>query len=362
MPRPDRLRPLFILPLALALAAGCAAPPAASKPASEPATVADEGPPADDLLARLKPEHFKTLPKDPSNSRIEGDPAIARRGNRPPSDAPTVAEAPEPTPSFAPPTKSLATLPAESPVQKRARLTNELADALAAAPTAEDRFDAASALTLLQALEPGIASDRLAELRAALPPDQQRTLAALSRLFAAAPQASRGNPADLARLLNEQAAVLADSDGLAITTAALCRRVEGFGRYRPFERDSFLAGRPQPVIVYTEVEGFAFAPVTAEADANTAPGPRWAVDLTQELQLFHDADGTLAWRSPPLGSRDISSRQRRDHYLIQRVDLPRSLTVGRYSLKVTVRDQTSGTTAERLIPIQIVADDSLADR
>lgn len=361
MPRPDRLRPHHILPLALALAAGCAAPPAATKPTPEPTPVAADAP-ADDLLTRLKPEHFKALPKDPSNSRIEGDPSIARRGNRPPPDEPTIAEAPQPPSTSAFSAKISATQPAESPAQKRARLINELADALAAAPTPEDRFEAASALTLLQALEPGLASDRLAELRAALAPDQQRTLAALSRLFAAAPLASRGSPADLARLLKEQAAALADPDGLAITTAALCRRVDSFGRYRPFDRDSFLAGRAQTVIVYTEVEGFAFAPVTAEADANTAPGPRWAVDLTQELQLFHDADGTLAWRSPPLGSRDISSRQRRDHYLVQRVDLPRSLTVGRYSLKVTVRDQTTGTTAERLVPIQVVADDALADR
>lgn len=366
MARRDRLRaPSVLILSALAgLAVGCTGGPKSAPPpepeAVEPqAHAEDQG---DELLARLKPEHFRELPPDRPTSRIEGDPSIQRRNSRPAKTTPSVAEAPAPAESApAIPVAAAKPTPTESPARRRERLLGELADAIASDAASDDPFRAASALTVMQALEPGVASERLANLRAGLSPDQQRALSALSRVLAAAPDAARASPADLGRVLSDQAAALVEREGLTIATAQLARRVEGFGRYTPFEQASFLAGRPQTVIVYTELEGFAYAPVT-NADPEAGAAPRWAVDLSQELQLFHDADGTLAWRSPAQASRDVSARQRRDHFLVQRVDLPRSLTVGSYKLKVTVRDLTSGATAERLIPLRVVADSALADR
>jgi hypothetical protein len=44
------------------------------------------------------------------------------------------------------------------------------------------------------------------------------------------------------------------------------------------------------------------------------------------------------------------------------IDLPASLSVGRYQLKVIVRDHADGSEDERVIPIEIVADPRLTSR
>ena len=55
---------------------------------------------------------------------------------------------------------------------------------------------------------------------------------------------------------------------------------------------------------------------------------------------------------------DISRRQRRDFYLVADIELPPTLTVGGYQLKVTLVDETTGAEDAALIPIDIVADRS----
>jgi len=59
--------------------------------------------------------------------------------------------------------------------------------------------------------------------------------------------------------------------------------------------------------------------------------------------------------------RDRSRTRRRDFYIVQRIDLPANLSVGKYNLKVAVRDRHApgGAEAEAVVPIQIVADASL---
>ena len=77
-------------------------------------------------------------------------------------------------------------------------------------------------------------------------------------------------------------------------------------------------------------------------------------------ELFHD-DGSRQWRSAEAVIRD-TSRTRRDFFLVQRIDLPANLSVGKYNLKVTVRDRLAGeggAEAELAVPIQIVADAGL---
>ena len=44
---------------------------------------------------------------------------------------------------------------------------------------------------------------------------------------------------------------------------------------------------------------------------------------------------------------------------MQRIDLPANLSVGRYNLKVLVRDQRTGQEVERALPLEIVADAKL---
>ncbi|TVQ65075.1 MAG: hypothetical protein EA379_00440 [Phycisphaerales bacterium] len=142
----------------------------------------------------------------------------------------------------------------------------------------------------------------------------------------------------------------------AILHAALCARVEGFGRYTEMPGPTLLAGRRQPAIVYVEVDRFAHKQATGpDGEAG------WRVELTQELSLYHEADGLLAWRRPEQEIVDFSRNKRNDFFVVQRIELPETLTVGSYRLKVTMRDKGApgGAVAERIIPIDIVADPNL---
>lgn len=152
---------------------------------------------------------------------------------------------------------------------------------------------------------------------------------------------------------------------LRIGEARLCTRVMGYGAYAPFATNVFQAGRPQPVIVYVEIDHFSHRPARS-SDPGVSEVPTfntpdlWAVEISQELNLHQDSDGSLQWRQAPQVVIEASRRQRRDFYLIQQIELPPTLTVGNYSLKVTVRDRVNDAVAEAVIPIQIVADANLA--
>jgi hypothetical protein len=52
---------------------------------------------------------------------------------------------------------------------------------------------------------------------------------------------------------------------------------------------------------------------------------------------------------------DFSHRRRHDFFVAKPIILPRSLTIGRYLLKVTVEDQQARRIAENTVPIEIVA-------
>lgn len=171
-----------------------------------------------------------------------------------------------------------------------------------------------------------------------------------------------GNESELADLLDDLALRLGALQQIRIRTARLCSRVEGFGQYTPFSGNRFLQGRTNRVIVYAEVDRFAHRPSQAADTAAGGTGGEWTVDLSQELNLYHDADTILAWRRPEERVVETSHNKRRDFYVIQMIDLPPTLTVGAYNLKVIMRDKTSGAAAEALIPIQIVADAALAQR
>jgi hypothetical protein len=138
---------------------------------------------------------------------------------------------------------------------------------------------------------------------------------------------------------------------LNIPTLALCRKVESFGVYEPLASATLLAGREHEMIVYTEVDGVEQRPAAPSQHA----GPGFASDLTQTVMLFHDSDGVLAWSRPEVSVRDVARRQRRDYYLVQRIELPRNLTIGKYNLKVLVRDRLTGAEAEATVPINVVA-------
>lgn len=248
----------------------------------------------------------------------------------------------------------------EAEPMTRERAVAQLLDVLAMdAVGAADPYDALLGVAGLEAVAPGV----FEELRANDPAafellfDEQGALlddaAALLEAFRSGDSA----------LIAESARSIADELGgppqLTTSRLELCTRVEGFGRFTPFWSRSFVAGRAQPMIVYTELDGFVHDEVALETAAGDVPG--YEVELVQDIELRHAADDLLAWRRGGASVRDSSRNRVRDFYLVNQIELPATLTVGRYTLKVITRDANrSGAVSEAKVTIEIVADPSLA--
>jgi len=233
----------------------------------------------------------------------------------------------------------------------------EAAAALAAALRGDGGADPVRVYAALAALEmvaPGSAAHP-SEIEG-LTPEDARALEAWADLMRGADDGLSSAPGDaraLARAVLAGAETAQTFEPLGVRSARLCSRVEGYGRYTPMST-TWLRGQPHRAIVYVEVDNFASTPAV---DGRGVRGHE--VRLTQELQLFHDADGLLAWRMPPQDVVDFSRNRRRDFFVAQMIELPSSLSVGKYQLKIAVRDGVSGETSETVLPIMIVADEGL---
>jgi hypothetical protein len=151
--------------------------------------------------------------------------------------------------------------------------------------------------------------------------------------------------AEKVRPLVELSGRLAALGELRVGGLALCSRVDGFGVYEPLAGERLAAGREHEAIVYCEVENFS--------SRLNAQG-QWETNLAQEVVLYNEA-GVRVWRDKPKSVTDVSRRQRRDFYTVQRIRLPANLPAGHYRLGVTIRDEQLQRVAEATVPIQIVA-------
>lgn len=140
---------------------------------------------------------------------------------------------------------------------------------------------------------------------------------------------------------------------LRLATTALCHRVDGFGDFDPFDRNAFLAHSEQRVIVYLEIDGF-----TSEQNQRG----EWVTELSQQLVIYSDRDGIPVWSAEWQPAVDLSRNRRKDFFTVQIVTLPKALSVGRYQLKVSLRDQKSGAESEAAVEFEMVADPKLAAR
>ncbi|MCX5689850.1 MAG: hypothetical protein NTV94_08745 [Planctomycetota bacterium] len=169
------------------------------------------------------------------------------------------------------------------------------------------------------------------------------------------------------RLVQQGAPALADlqkhikgiSPGpvLTIARAALCTKVSGFGNFAPYPTNVFRVGTTIRAIIYIELENFITRPARdGDRIAKDTPvDQQVSVDVSQSVSIFQEAGGMLAWHSPPRPIIDTSRSARRDFYLIQQIELPRTLSIGRYNLKVQIKDLGNNSEAETVIPISIVA-------
>lgn len=188
---------------------------------------------------------------------------------------------------------------------------------------------------------------------------ERTTLSAIRTLGRALSQDGKvAEPARAVQLVEGVLSTLREAAAVRIARSALCTRVEGFGQYEPFADYTFLAGRTTKMIVYTEIENFSHrAARSDDPGMDTMSGADLvAVELSQELRLWHDADGSMQWRKPEQPIIEVGRNKRRDFFLVQQIELPPTLSVGKYNLKVTIRDKVSGGVDERSIPIKIVAD------
>jgi len=335
----------------------------------------------DALRARTNAPDFDTAAADLQSAfNRKPDPAAGARAGGPAPDSPRIKLDPLPKRSQAP-------APKVYPEPAPAALTAPMPAGLDDLASRRDELVHATARTLRAWADAGGDPTLAATQHAALaafpavhPPslpstwldsDQRKSADAVAGLMSdLAAQAPRGlDTATAAALLSQRAAELGSTPTaratsaavvevgptpttsvLNVPTVALCRKVDSFGAYEPLASTTLLVGRPHTMIVYTEVEGFE-----QRARATGDHGPGFASELSQTVMLYHDADGLLAWTRPEITVKDSTRRQRRDYYLVQRLELPSTLTIGKYNLKVLVRDKLTGAEAEATVRINLVA-------
>ncbi len=169
-----------------------------------------------------------------------------------------------------------------------------------------------------------------------------------------------GDPQRIREVLLDSAENLREHARVRIGTTELCTRAPGFGNYVPLPRHTFLAGRTNRVVVYAEVEHFGLRPATSSEAM--LEGDTVAAELTQELELYlRSGDPKPTWQRRIEWLPRTSRRSFRDLFLASAIELPSTLTVGEYDLKVRVIDDVTGAQDEAVIPIRLVADASALD-
>lgn len=144
---------------------------------------------------------------------------------------------------------------------------------------------------------------------------------------------------------------------LRIGALALCSKVEGFGKLVRMET-ARITGRPVALLVYTQVDGFAYRTTGGAATAPDDGKTQWVVDLGQSVVVYRlGADGKEPDEQvlyvPELPCRDVAVGKRRDHFLVQRIELSPWLVAGKYAVKVTVRDKATGQVDERITEVTL---------
>lgn len=329
-----------------ALASGTDAPPTAPESGAKPneselAALARKA--AIDLQAVLDQEKSGTSPSNSSTQSESTQPdsstgaglstLAADQGSTPAANTPATATPSTEVPSSAP----------AGPASASKDLVASLRDRIL---TSNKPFDAALSLAALAAVEPAAAAeldDPASPIRRVLSPTELRTLASVRQTLknvTASPDSAAAGSATAAQT------------GFRIVRAALCSSVSGFGQYRAFKDTTFTAGRPIRAVLYIELDGFDHKPQPDGDDGS----PRWSVDVSRELSLY--ASGLLVWHRPAAAVQEISLNKRRDFYLVEEITLPPTLGVGKYDLKISVRDQSVGTTplAEALVPLRLVTE------
>ncbi len=147
------------------------------------------------------------------------------------------------------------------------------------------------------------------------------------------------------RPLLEMADRLRSQADLTVSTVALCRRVDAFGKYDPITPARFSVGQENAAIVYCEVQNFVPRQNTQQM---------WETKLSEQVSLYTDT-GMLAWSDSARQVTDECRERRHDFFAYNIIKLPASTPMGRYLLKVSIEDKNASRVAEATVPLEIVA-------
>jgi len=155
--------------------------------------------------------------------------------------------------------------------------------------------------------------------------------------------------------ITELLASLSTEPQLELHHPMLCTSVSGFGAYKAFGKNTaggyaFLSQTKQQAVVYIEVDNF-----TSELNENS----KWVTKLSQQLVIYNDKDGIPVWKQPWRPVVDVTENKRKDFFVVQVITLTERLGLGRYQLKISLRDELSGAESETAIELEMVADPSL---
>lgn len=325
----------------------------ASKPDLSPAGQPSE---AETIAARARQDLLDSMAMNPGSTPVmesspAGIPATAPliTWNQPGSEPAEIDE-----PAF---TEPIPTLEVESitiPERSVMTLADELARALQKrslqGQTPMRDLTVMAALAMLD-------KDRIVHPEAveSLTDDQRAALTALQQWFLAMEHGMQDREATMEMLteaIHGLQASLNRKSSFGMAQQSLVTRVGGFGDVDEWafrsEHDeyNFIAHSGQEIILYMELEGF---------DSRLDTKGQWETATSQQLVIYSDRDGIPVWREGWQTATDLSRTRRSDYFTAQKVKIPTNLSVGKYQLKVRVRDEKTNAESETTIPFVMTA-------
>jgi hypothetical protein len=185
----------------------------------------------------------------------------------------------------------------------------------------------------------------------AMPADDRELVSALvdglSNFRSTVRQDANMLPAQKMRPLQDMVERLRSQADLTVSTVAICKRVDAFGKYEPITPARFPAMKENLMIVYCELENF----IPKQNDRQL-----WDIRLSEQTSLYTDS-GLLVWSDKKQSVTDECRNRRHDFYCFNKISLPASLPIGRYTLKVSIEDENTDPSrvAESSVPVIIAA-------
>ncbi len=135
--------------------------------------------------------------------------------------------------------------------------------------------------------------------------------------------------------LRKANAELAAVSTLDLRNAAFCKNVFGYAdveKFRPyrFEPD-------QEVLLYVEIENFAFERISAPSERGVGEGERFETEFRGTYHILDGERRRVAQQELPR-AKQVSRNLLRDYFVAYRIYMPRNIAPGRYTLELTLED------------------------